>query len=688
MKFRFLLLAAAGVVFRNPAPAQSVESGQSEIIESLIESIESTSGNSIDYEAILSELEYLHKNPLNLNTVRDEDLRRLSFLTDFQINNLLAYRKENGNFLSIYELQLINGYTDEVIKMMLPYVVVSDQRPVENFRFNDIISKGNHEITFRTQRVLEQVAGYTEYDTISKTNRYPGIPWLFCARYSYEYANHLQAGVILEKDPGETFFRGSNRQGFDFNSAYLLVNDIGPIKSILLGDFRLQFGQGLTLWNGVAPGKSSLPLNIVKRQDVVKAFSSTDENAFFRGIATSAKLGKFVFTGFFSSKKRDANITDTLANDRIYFSSFQESGHHRTTAETADEKSVREVAVGGNVAFRNNILKAGTTLVYYQLDKYMEAGDDLKDIRDFNGNTLLNGGFDYSLSLNKVQLFGETSYGNHSWATLNGALLYVNKYASFSLLYRYFPSGYFSMHSAALSEGSGDTNEEAFYAGAVIHPFRLWKVSAYADFYRFPWLKYQVSAPSQGSDYLFQVDYSPIKNVEMFLRFRYEANPENDVPDSLLIPVISSLRYTGFRYHISYRMTDMLLLQNRVELVMVKQTNGSTDKGFLIYQDIEYRFVALPLTVDFRFAFFKTESYDSRIYAYEQDMIQGFSFSPLYDKGFRTYLMFRYDPYKNLSFRIRIAQTNFLAKSVIGSGYDEIDTNTRTEIKLQLIKKF
>jgi hypothetical protein len=688
MKSRLLLQAIAGVVLCYPATAQLLNPEPSEVIESLIESMSNSSESSADFEAILSELEYLHKNPIDLNYADNDDFRKLPFLTDFQINNLLAYRKENGNFLSIYELQLINGYTEEVIRMILPYVVVSDKRPVEGFKLNNLVSRGNHELAFRTQRVLEHIAGYTRYDSISGTYRYPGNPWLYYARYGYNNAKHLRAGITLEKDPGETFFSGHNRHGFDFNSAYLMIQKIGPIESILVGDFRLQFGQGLTLWNGAAPGKSSLPLNILKRQDAVKAFSSTNENIFFRGIAANVKLGKFVITGFYSSKKRDANITDTLAPDRINFSSFQESGYHRTTAETADEKSVLEMATGCNIVYRHNLFKIGTTCVYYHLNKFMEKGDDIKDIHDFSGNDLFNWGIDYSLALNKVQLFGETSYGNHSWATLHGALFNVNKYASFSLLYRNFSSGYYSMHSEALSEGSDDSNEEAFYAGIVIHPFRFWKISAYADFYRFPWLKYRVSAPSHGSDYHFQIDYSPIKSVRMLLRYRFEANPENDLPDSMLIPVISSLHYSGLRYHISYRLSDRLLLQNRIELVKVKHAKVSLDRGYLIYQDIEYRFGARPMILDFRWAFFKTDSYDSRIYAFEQDMIQGFSFSPLYDKGFRTYLMWRYDPFNKLSLRIRISQTNFLDKSVIGSGYDKINNNTRTEIKLQIIKKF
>jgi hypothetical protein len=688
MKIRYLLFVVVAFVINYPATAQSVIPGQTNIKESLMESIMSLGGESGDYEANLNELEELQKKPLDLNKVTREDLQKLPFLTDFQISSLLQYREENGKLLTIYELQVVYGFTDEVIGMMLPYVMVSDQEPGTDLRLRQMAGRGNHEVVLRTKRLVERVSGYSAFDSVAGKMRYPGNPWFINAGYGFEFKDHIRAGLTVEKDPGEELFKGSNRGGFDFNSAFVMVHDAGIIKSAILGDYRLAFGQGLTLWSGMAPGKSSLPMNIVKRQDAIKAFTSADENNYFRGVAAGVTRGSFTLTGFYSSKKRDANITDTLASGHIGFSSFQESGYHRTSSEIIDERSVRETAFGGNLVFRNNLIKAGTTLVYYQFDKYMEMGNDLKDIHDFAGNRLLNWGIDYSLSLNKIQLFGETSYGNHYWATLNGVLLNVNKYASFSLLYRNFGAGYFSLHSSAFSESATDANEEALYAGVVIHPAAKWKISGYADFYRFPWLKFGLSAPASGSDYLLQVDFSPNKHIGMYLKLKYESDPRDELSDLQLIPEIAESQHTGIRYHISYRLSEKVSIQNRVEIISIKPGGTGTSNGILIYQDVEYRVKKVPVVIDFRLAWFNTGSYDSRIYAYEQDMTSGFSFSPLYDKGYRTYLMVRYDITQQVSCRIRLSQTNFFNSTAIGSGFDRIDANTRTEIKLQVTGRF
>ncbi len=687
MIFRFLLSLAAGIMIIIPVQAQPDIPWQSGFIESLIESIESQGGESADYETLLHELENLQRHPIDLNAADRADLQKLLFLTDFQISSLLAYRKEHGNLLSMYELGMVYGFTDEVIQMMLPFVFAGNELDMD-FRLKPAIKRGHHEILLRTQRVLEQTAGYKTSDTVTGSSKYPGNPWLYYGRYGFESADHIKAGITLEKDPGEDFFGGSNKQGFDFNSAYLMVTNAGPVKTVLLGDYRLQFGQGLTLWNGTAPGKSSLPLNIVKRQDAIRAFTSTDENDLFRGLAANAGWGRFVFTLFCSSKKRDANITDTLSSGTICFSSFQESGYHRTNSEITDEKSVRETGFGGNLHYRNNWLKIGTTLAHYQLDKCWVKGEELKDLYDFEGTSLLNWGVDYTATLNRIQLFGETARGNQGWATLNGLLYNMNKYASFSLLYRNFQTDYFSMHSAAFSEGSDNNNEQAIYAGTVLHPFRNWQLSAYADFYRFPWLSYRVNAPSAGSDYLVQVDYSTARKVEMFIRLRFENNPENEAGTSQPIPVVYSLKRTGLRYHISLPVSEQLALQNRIELIRVRSVQNESDNGIMLYQDIEYRPARVPLTLNFRFAWFDTDSYESRIYAYEQDMTSGFSFSPLYSRGYRTYLLLRYDIGKSLSCRLRLSQSNYLDKDFVGSGWDKIDASTRSEIKLLLTARF
>jgi len=681
MVIRCLLILAALLPICLILTGQPVEPGSFRLNEALLESLASQNAGEEEFENLLNELEFLQKNPVDLNVCTRSDLEKLPFLTGFQINSLLDYREEKGKLLSIYELQVVFGFSEEVIRMMLPFVVITEKDTPGALKVNEIGKYGRHEAFFRLQRVLEKSKGYSTYDPVSDNNRYPGSPWLVNARYGFNSQNHLRAGLTVEKDPGEELFKGSNH-GFDFGSAFLMVNDAGPIKSAVVGDYRLAFGQGLTLWNGTAPGKSSMPMSIVKRQDAIKAYTSNDENNFFRGIATSTNLGRFTLTAFFSSKRRDANITDTLASDHICFSSFQESGYHRTSSEIADEKSVRETVTGANLVYRNNFMKLGSTLVSYRFDKFLEAGDELRDIHDFSGNRLVDFGMDYSLNFKKIQFFGETSYGNDHLATINGVLFNAGKQASMSLLYRNFAAGYFSMHSSAFSESSDDFNEEGLYAGIVLHPVSGLKISGYADFYRFPWLKHEQSKPASGSDYLIQADYSA-GDIDMYLRIKYESDPADILPDSAVIPDIIEIQHTGLRYHIRYAVAERITMQNRFE---INQSDES--RGFLLYHDVGCRLKKIPLELDFRIAWFNTDDYDSRIYAYEQDITSGFSFSPLYDKGLRGYIMATIDIAREITCSVRYSSTYYFNKTTIGSSYDAIVGRSRNDLKLRMALYF
>jgi hypothetical protein len=221
------------------------------------------------------------------------------------------------------------------------------------------------------------------------------------------------------------------------------------------------------------------------------------------------------------------------------------------------------------------------------------------------------------------------------------------------------------------------------YAGITVHPLPGMLISAYADYFRFPWLRYRVDAPSSGNDYLLQVDYSHGK-TDMFLRFRSESNTLNDESGTAPLPDLVIRNRYNLRYHVSVKISERLLIQDRAEGVWVNTGEGDPESGWMVYQDVSYRFQRIPLTTDVRFAWFGTDSYNARIYAYEKDMVSGFSFSPLYSRGIRSYLMVRYDLNDRIAIRFRVSHSRFSDKSAIGTGLDEITGSGKTDCKFQV----
>ncbi len=175
-----------------------------------------------------------------------DNCRNLNVLSPIQISNLISYRNLLGKFINIYELQAIPGWDVTLIKLIRPYVTVNTKADV----FNSIGSRlknGENTLLVRGTQVLEKSRGYL-IDSSVATNFYPGSPQKILVRYKYIFKNLLQYGITAEKDAGEQFFKGAQKNGFDFYSAHFFVRNLGIIKSLAIGDFTVNLGQGLTQW--------------------------------------------------------------------------------------------------------------------------------------------------------------------------------------------------------------------------------------------------------------------------------------------------------------------------------------------------------------------------------------------------------------------------------------------------------
>jgi hypothetical protein len=110
----------------------------------------------------------------------------------------------------------------------------------------------------------------------------------------------------------------------------------------------------------------------------------------------------------------------------------------------------------------------------------------------------------------------------------------------------------------------------------------------------------------------------------------------------------------------------------------------NNEKGFLTFVDVVYKPVMKPFSGIIRLQYFETDDYNSRIYAYENDVLYSYSIPAFFDKGFRYYISLNYDWGKKLTFWLRWAQTIYKNRDTVGSGLDEIPGNRRSEVKFQV----
>ena len=692
MNYSYFVIIICLIICVN-LPAQNQTFDKYESLEDLTEAIYSETDLEIDYSTLFDALYYYYENPINLNSADYDQLKKLCILSDFQIQCLLDYVRENGAIVSIYELLYIYGFSQKEVQFLAPLIALEPVKTNEHVMLKDAYKYGRHEIILRTQRLLETQKGYLPVsDSILQANpntsRFLGDPFRLYLRYKYNLHDRIYIGLTAEKDAGEEFFKGYNKGNFDFCSAHLQINNTGVFKKILIGDYHLQFGQGLTLWSGLAFGKSSYVMNIKKRAEGIRPYVSTDENIFLRGAATTLSAGSFDITLFYSRKKRDANIIDTLQPGFYEFSTFQNTGYHRTPYENYDEKAIRESAYGANITFRRDYWSLGSTFVHYEFGGELHESERVYNKFDFNGREITNIGIDYQANIKNLNFFGEVTLGNNALGIINGALLNVNSLVAFSAFYRLYEKDFFTHYGNALSENSYNANENGFYLGTEIKTFRYWRLSAYSDIYKFPWLKYNVSAPSMGTDYLVQLDYTQGKNFEAYLRINCEREYENNTEEDTLIAKPDEVNSFKIRIHMSYSLSSNFQLRNRIELNRINRKDESNDNGYLLYQDLIYKTEKLPLTIYFRYALFDTDSYYSRIYTYENDLLYAYSIPALYFRGAHTYIMLKYSVSRSADIWIKYTRTTYSGMDYIGTGLNESDGNTRSEIKVQLMLKF
>jgi hypothetical protein len=686
--------------------AQETDSTSNALTKLLIDHIERSTENSdnvYDYGELVDEYLYYIENPIQLNGKDISPLRDLKVINNFQFEKLIEYLQKFGPIMSVFELSSIEGFDNQTIDLMTPITTAEISTSNNKIDAKKALRWGKHLIFLRTEQVLEKSVGYKPIDdsllALKPNSTYLGSPQKLYFKYSYNYRNRIRAGITSEKDAGEAFLKSQVpeiqqelvgdklKNGFDFYSAHIFLSDFGIIKSLAFGDFHLAFGQGLTMWSGLSFGKSGNSTNIMKFGQGLKPSASVNETSFLRGGAFTLKHQSFEMTLFYSNKLFDGNLTsaDSLSGEEETISSIQESGLHRTVDELLDKGAIRQEVYGGNISFRKKYVQLGYTA--QQSTFKSEIQPNIYPYNQFSrlGASEFNHGVDFKAFLPKIALFGEISHTqNGGIAAIAGFTAQPISFASLTFAYRDYSKDYRNFYSSGFGESSEPNNETGTYFGLSADISPKWKLTAYADYFKFPWLRFQVDAPSWGHDYFIQFDHRINRTDALYIRFRTKTKMSNQNNQWNYIDFPVEYTKSTLRFHVNYKVTNSIEFKNRAELILYDEVDNPTSQGFMVFHDVVFKPIGKPHELTFRFALFDAESYDSRIYAYENDVLYAFSIPAFNDKGSRIYLLYKLTASKSVDLWFRIAQTWYADRNEIGSGLDLIEGNKKTEIKIQL----
>jgi hypothetical protein len=716
-----LAASAIGAALILGARAQ-VDGVPRDVIEQRIEAaVEQLGGdNDVDLTNLFELLADRYTDPIDLNHTTAQELNALLLLNDVQVSALMQHIKRNGKLLSLYELQAINGWDAATIQLVRPFIIVRESQMGARASLKEILKQGSHEWTTRSTMNIESRRGFLDRrnsfgkdyadpggdelpdvedpevrDSLRANSKvYLGSPYRLYTRYRFRYRQNISIGFTAEKDEGEELFQGSQRS-FDFLSAHLFVRDLGRLKSVAIGDYSAQFGQGLTFWNGLAfAAKSSFTLNVKRNAIGLAPYTSVNENLFMRGAAaTFAVTRKLELTGFFSTKRIDANVSaqptggDTLDTNiqEVIFSSFQEDGFHRTANELLKKESIGERIMGGHLRWKERSWSIGATAARIEYDAVLARNTQPYNQFEFQGRSNTTMGVDWNVLWRNITWFGEAARSANGGVAMNSGLLAaLDQRVSMSLLYRDYGRDYHGLQSVGFAEGTNPWNERGLYTGIEVRPSRQWQISAYFDQFRFPWLRYLTDGPSSGFDWMAQVNWRPNRKVELYARVRHQDRARNTAADVRGIDPLVRMEQTNYRVNVSAKVSPSITLRTRVETVDFQRGSAPLQHGFLLYQDLVHRPLNSPVELTARFALFESDSYDARLYAFENDLIGVFAIPAYYGRGIRWYGMARITPLRRVDVWIRYGAWIYRDQTSISSGLQEINGNVRSDLKVQV----
>ena len=606
-----------------------------------------------DDPELLQIVQKLYENPVNINHADYNRFSEIPFLSDAQINAILALRAKKGRFSSKRQLRPILG--KRLYQQLKPFFTVSEKKSNAGY------------LTHRN------------YTIVGGEDIWQNDLWYDYNKAFYRYGRNISAGIVTQKDAGETNI-------FDYASGFVEYNQAH--WRIIAGKYYLKFGEGLTFSNPFGAHKSAIAINPLRagNDNGYSSLSSSESDGQF-GLYTSANLrDKVNIHIYYAHNKRDARFSP-YSGEII---SINYSGYHRTETEIEGMGKIREKLLGAALLYNlTSGIKLGGIMANYRYFpelKFTPQNAGLNEFRrqyyKFSGSSLNQYSLFYKVEYKNIQLSGEYSASDIGAPGLSQTILIKVKKFGFGAKYWHINADFQSPSGRIFDDSDPFPKaEEGIYTGLSYSPFDNLSFNFYRLYKKELWRSYFEVFPGNNLEWLFQSDYR-IKPVLFYLRFKqnkridYLYSQNNGYAGQYI-------KKNEYRVQIEIQPVTKLRMISRWQYVDVSYYK---EKGALIFQDFRYRF-GKKLQLNARMTFFRTSSWISRIYEYESDIPGTFANYPLYGQGRKWYIMLRWMPFKPLFFYLKYRYLYFENKDLTLLSFNQ-NTLLKRELRFQLTVKF
>lgn len=608
----------------------------------------------------------LADSPIDINNATREELERLPFLSDIQIEDIMAYLYQYGSMKSEGELAMIVSLDPLRRKLLTRFIFFGEKNEDRKFpKLSDISKYGKHDILASIKVPF--------YERKGDKNGYLGYQYKHSIRYTFSYSDYVKIGLTGAQDAGEPFFAGRNSMGYDHYSFYLSLRKMGRIKSLVVGRYKVKMGMGLVINNNIGLGKLTSLSSLGRQSNYIGGYSSRSDANYLQGAAITVSLpANMELTAFASYREIDA----TLNKDDGSIATILKTGYHRTPTEMEKKNNSSQSLAGGNLSFDKNGFHAGVTALYTHLNRNIDPGEQLYRRYYAKGQDYWNISVDYGFNKGRFSFAGETATGDcNAIATINKLGFRASSSLSLMAVYRRYSYKYYSLFSESFSEGGYVQNESGIYLGAEWHPSSYLSMSAYSDYSHFPWAKYLIDFSSRAWDNLVSASYSR-GNITLGLRYRLKMKEKNNDEKNGLTDDITHKA----RLFVEYK-TETWKLKTQADFTSDHYKENSN--GWMITQSASWT-PNRKLSFSASAGYFNTDDYNSRICFYEKGLLYSFNYPSLYGEGVRYSLWTRLTLSSRIWITAKLATTDYFDRDHISSGLQQIDHSSMTDLELQM----
>ncbi len=629
--------------FAVSALAQNDDGGL-EDIQQILEFVQELTEDEVDLTQITQDLLELKRHPINLNKANVQELEKLIFIHSLSAQKIIDYRTVSGVIRSYSELIRIDGIDRELAKIISQFTIL-ENKPLEN---STALNNNRTEINFLSFQKTPKSIGY---DGSSPQLR--GHPRRYLVRASSELSNTFKLGFVLEQDAGEQW-----KSFPDFMSAYLLYKPKKSIfKHIVFGDYHLNYAQNLLLGPNFSFGKSLYMASWFRTGQSIKANSSSAEFGFRRGLATELNYKRLNSIVFASLEPLD--FATDISKPSI-------SGLHRTDTEYARRYNAQQWLTGILNTMSFNKLSFGLGYITGQRQSDDNVHQLNFDYISISAKYRMQGGMVYS---EIAQDINTNIQAYHS-----GLIVSLAPFLNFATIYKFYPYNYNNPFASAISSQSKPQNENGFLTGLEWKLSNAFSINGYLDHFK---NLNTIELPSyqwENTDFLVQLKWYKKRRWEVYFRYRNKLTI-NDFQEEYT----TTKTKHNTRLHYSYKPNSAFRLSQRLEYNF-----SGTDKGMLMYCDLQWRPKELPWALDVRYTIFDVDNFDQRIYAFEASLPYTFAIPAHSNTGSRNYIKIRYKGFRKCNIWLYYGIWKYTNIQQISSGINLIESNLRREIGINL----